>query len=290
MKEKINISPEISPELFKEFQKLSLERDKEEKIQPSILEARNVVKKFGSHLVIPNLNFVIEDIKDKSEIITILGTSGSGKSTILRLIAGLIMPTSGDLFVKGKRIEGPGMDRGMIFQKYSSFPFLNVIENIAYPLIHVKKYSKERAFDEAKYWIDKMYLKGAEYKYPHQLSGGMQQRVAIARTLCMRARIILMDEPFGALDRKIRWEMQDLMAELLFLKPVQELTILFVTHDIPEAVYLGDTIWIINKGDIVLREYLARPAEPARIAQGRKDFLEMVSYFSEKMDKMELNK
>lgn len=286
----INIPPKIDSILFKEFQKLSKEREKEKKVLPPILEAKNIIKKFGEQTVISNLNFIVEDIKDKSELISILGPSGSGKSTILKLIAGLIKPTSGELLVKGTKIEGPGLDRGMIFQKYSSFPFLNVIENIAYPLIHIKKYSKKEAFNEAKYWIDKMYLKGAEYKYPHQLSGGMQQRVAIARTLCMKARIILMDEPFGALDRKIRWEMQDLMAEILFLKPVNELTVLFVTHDIPEAVYLGDTLWIITNGNIVYNEYLTRPVEPSRIAQNRKDFLEIVSYFSEKIDNLELNK
>ncbi len=131
-----------------------------------------------------------------------------------------------------------------------------------------------------------MRLTGAEYKYPHQLSGGMQQRVAIARTLCMKTRIILMDEPFGALDRKIRWEMQDLIAEILFFKPIKEVTVLIVTHDIPEAVYLGDTVWIINKGEIHKSEFVERPMEPARIAQGKKTFLDVVSYFNEEIDKL----
>jgi len=288
MKDKIYIEPNINPDIFGRLQKISIERDKEKRRDVPILSAKNVSKKFGDHLVIPNLNFSIEDIVGKSEIISILGTSGSGKSTILKLIAGLIQPTTGELFLLENRIEGPGMDRGMIFQKYSSFPFLNVIDNIAYPLIKIKKIKKNIAREEAKHWVDKMYLSGAEYKYPHQLSGGMQQRVAIARTLCMKTKIILMDEPFGALDRKIRWEMQDLMVELLFLNPEQEVTVFLVTHDIPEAIFLGDRVWIIHKGDILADEYVERPSEPARLTQGRRDFLDMVAYFSEKIDNLEI--
>jgi len=287
--EEIDIKPEINPNIFSEFQRINREREKEALREIPILEAKNVSKKFGDNIVIPSLNFKVEDIVGKSEIISILGPSGCGKSTVLKLIAGLIKPSSGQLFVCGNEITGPGMDRGMIFQKYSSFPFLNVIENISYPLITVKKIKKNQAFEEAKYWVDKMCLNGAEYKYPHQLSGGMQQRVAIARTLCMNARIILMDEPFGALDRKIRWEMQDLIAEILFFKPIQEVTILLVTHDISEAVYLGDRIWIINKGQLVYKEFLDRPKEMARISQGKKDFQEIVAYFNEKIDNLDIN-
>ncbi|HOV13333.1 MAG TPA: ABC transporter ATP-binding protein [Spirochaetota bacterium] len=286
MDNKINITPIIDEKVFLEFQRITRERNNESLRETPILEAKNIIKKYGEFTVIPGLNFKIDDIVGKSEIISILGPSGCGKSTILKLIAGLEFPTGGDIEVMGKKVEGPGMDRGMIFQKYSSFPFLNVIENISYPLIKVKKIKKKEALEEAKYWLDKMRLNGAEYKYPHQLSGGMQQRVAIARTLCMKTRIILMDEPFGALDRKIRWEMQDLMAEILFFKPVQEVTVLIVTHDIPEAVYLGDTVWVINNGNIHKSEFVNRPTDPARVTQGKKDFLDMVSYFNEEIDKL----
>lgn len=288
MDNKINIKPIIDEKVFLEFQRINKERNGESLRAVPILEAKNVVKKYGENIVIPNLNFKIEDIVGKSEIISILGPSGCGKSTILKLIAGLESPTSGEIDVEGKPVKGPGMDRGMIFQKYSSFPFLNVIENISYPLIKVKKIKKSLAYDEAKYWIDKMSLKGAEYKYPHQLSGGMQQRVAIARTLCMKTRIILMDEPFGALDRKIRWEMQDLIAEILFFKPVQEVTVLLVTHDVPEAVYLGDTVWVINRGEIFKKEFVERPKEPARIAQSKKDFQDIVTFFNEEINKLQI--
>ena len=288
MDNKLNISPDINPDIYKEFQRIDKERSKEKTADIPVLKAVKVTKKFGNNLVIPDLNFTIDNIEGKSEIISILGPSGCGKSTILNLIAGLIEPTDGELYAMGRIINGPGMNRGMIFQKYSSFPFLNVIDNIAYPMIHVKKMKKNEANEKAIYWIEKMHLKGAEKKFPHELSGGMQQRVAIARTLCMDARIILMDEPFGALDRKIRWEMQDLMTEILFLNPINEVTVLFVTHDIPEAVYIGDRIWIMNKGNICEEKFIDRPVEPARISQGKKQFIDVVSYFNEKIDSLKI--
>lgn len=284
----LEIEVAIDPEIFKRFQTLSLQRGLESIRSVPILEAKNLVKSYDDKVVIPGIDFSIPDIEGKAEIVTILGPSGCGKSTILKMIAGLEEPTSGDLFCAGKKVEGPGLERGMIFQKYSSFPFLNVLDNIAYPLIHVKKMKRKDAKDIAHHWVKKMYLEGAENKYPHQLSGGMQQRVAIARTLSMDAKIVLMDEPFGALDRKIRWEMQDLIAELAFFKPEQEFTILLVTHDIPEALYLGDRVWIINHGKIASEHFLSRPTESARLAQGRKEFLETVSYFNSEIDTLNI--
>jgi NitT/TauT family transport system ATP-binding protein len=287
-KEKLYISPDISLDIFKHLQHLETERGKEVVREKPILEVKKVVKKFGDQVVIPDLNFSIDDIEGKSEVISLLGPSGCGKSTVLNLIAGLIKPTGGEILSFGRKIEGPGMDRSMIFQKYSSFPFLTVLQNIAYPLRLIKKMNKKDAFEKAKYWVDRMYLKGAENKYPSQLSGGMQQRVAIARTLCMEAKIILMDEPFGALDRKIRWEMQDLMAEILFFDPVQEVTVILVTHDIPEAVFLGDRIWVMNKGQIDSMDIVDRPDNEARIIQNHKEFIDLVSFFNEKIFNLEL--
>jgi len=276
------------PPVFSRFQQLSVERTQETTRKVPILQIQQVVKRYGSHTVIPPMTLQVEDIEGKAEIISILGPSGCGKSTILKLIAGLEPPSEGTLFCSGNEIKGPGMDRGMIFQKYSSFPFLTILDNIAYPLIHVQKLSRNDARDIAMQWVSRMHLLGSEAKYPHQLSGGMQQRVAIARSLAMNAKILLMDEPFGALDRKIRWEMQDLIAELAFLKPAHEFTILLVTHDIPEAVYLGDRVWIMHKGTIAHSEFCARPVEPARSAQNRREFLETVSWFSEKIDSLSL--
>lgn len=284
----IDIHPGTTPDIYSKLQRISKERNSEKIRQTPVLEAKNVVKRFGNHTVIPGLSFTIDDIVGKSEIVSLIGPSGCGKSTILNLIAGLIEPTEGEIFVGGKKVEGPGLDRGMVFQKYSSFPFLTVLDNIAYPLIHVKKMSRAQAREEAKYWVDKMYLTNAENKYPSELSGGMQQRVAIARTLCMDAKIVLMDEPFGALDRKIRWEMQDLMAEILFMQSEHEYTVIIVTHDIPEAVFLGDRIWVAHKGLLEVAQNLERPDEPARIAQGRKEFQDVVTYFNEKIDSLDL--
>ncbi len=284
----IDIHPDVKPDIYSHFQTISKERTSESIRPVPVLEAKNVVKRFGEHTVIPGLSFVIDDIVGKSEIVSLIGPSGCGKSTILNLIAGLLQPSSGEMFVSGKLVEGPGQDRGMVFQKYSSFPFLSVLDNIAYPLIHIKHMNRKDACEVAKYWVDKMYLTKAENKYPYELSGGMQQRVAIARTLCMDAKIVLMDEPFGALDRKIRWEMQDLMAEILFMQSEHEYTVIIVTHDIPEAVFLGDRIWVAFKGTIEIAENLARPCEPARIAQGKKDFQEIVSYFNEKIDSLDI--
>jgi ABC-type nitrate/sulfonate/bicarbonate transport system ATPase subunit len=284
----IDIHPSIDPDIFHHLTQIERERRNESTRAVPICEARGVKKSFGSNLVIPGLDFTVDDIEGKSEIISVLGPSGSGKSTVLNLIAGLITPTEGKLLANGNEITGPGTDRGMIFQKYSSFPFLTVIENIMYPLVYVKRMKARDARERAQYWIDRMYLKGAEKKYPSQLSGGMQQRVAIARTLCMDARIILMDEPFGALDRKIRWEMQDLMAEIVFFKPEQEITVFLVTHDIPEAVFLGDRIWVINHGSLESETYIGRPTESARLTQTKKEFVDMVSFFNEKIFSLEL--
>jgi NitT/TauT family transport system ATP-binding protein len=283
---KLNIEPEISPDVFRNFQRLCEERKAESVRKQPVLEARNVVKRYDDQTAIPDLNFVIDDIEGKSEIITILGPSGCGKSTILNMVAGLLPPTSGEFLTFGKPIEGPGVDRGMIFQRYSSFPFLTVLDNIAYPLVHVLKKPWKEAREVAKHWVDKMYLTGAEKKFPAQLSGGMQQRLAIARTLSARAPIILMDEPFGALDRKIRWEMQDLIAEIAFFQPEHEFTIMLVTHDIPEALYLGDRVWIIHQGRIIRTEFCERPSEPARQAQSRPHFLELVSFFNAQIDQL----
>jgi len=286
--DKIYIPPLIDQSVFKKFQTLKLERKNEKIREKPILEAVKLVKYYGNKLIIPELNFKIDDIVGKSEVISLLGPSGCGKSTILNLIAGLIEPTEGALYTYGNKIDGPGLDRGMIFQKYSSFEFLNVLENIAYPLIKVKKMKKSEAFEKAKHWIDKLYLTGTEKKYPRQLSGGMQQRVAIARTLCMETKILLMDEPFGALDRKIRWEMQDLLAEILFFKPEQEVTVFLVTHDIPEAVYISDRVWIINKGRLLSEDFVIRPNKESRSMQYEKDFIEMVNVFNEKIYNLEI--
>jgi ABC-type nitrate/sulfonate/bicarbonate transport system ATPase subunit len=215
----------------------------------NILELRKVTKKFtlpdGREFeAIRNVDLVIPDDPSKGEFRVFLGPSGCGKSTILNIVAGLFAPTAGEALLRGQRIAGPGPDRGMVFQSYSSYPWLTVLENVAFgmQLRGVARDERERV---ARAWIEKVGLKGQEKKYPKQLSGGMRQRVAIARTLAVKPQIILMDEPFGALDVQTRLGMQNLINELW---EEIEGTILFVTHDIPEAVYLADKIHILSAG------------------------------------------
>jgi ABC-type nitrate/sulfonate/bicarbonate transport system ATPase subunit len=216
---------------------------------PNVLELRKVSKVFvnpdGKEFqAIRDVNLVVRDEPGVGEFRVFLGPSGCGKSTILNIVAGLYPPTTGEALLRGKPVPGPGPDRGMVFQSYSSYPWLTVLENVAFgmKLRGVPRDERERT---ARAWIEKVGLKGTERKYPKQLSGGMRQRVAIARTLAVKPQIILMDEPFGALDVQTRLGMQNLINELW-----EELegTILFVTHDIPEAVYLADKIHILSTG------------------------------------------
>src|SRR5262249_19609068 len=157
--------------------------------------------RFGSFTAISDLSFEIPDVPDRGEFVTIVGPSGCGKSTALNLIGGFLRPTEGEVLVKGRAVCGPGRDRGMIFQQYSSFPHLTVLGNILFGLeINGKEMRLERTarLDRAHDLIRQVGLAGHEQKYPHQLSGGQQQRVAIARSLAMEPRILLMDEPFSA--------------------------------------------------------------------------------------------
>ena len=182
------------------------------------------------------------DGRDIGEFRVVLGPSGCGKSTLLRMLAGLDRPDSGEILVNGKPVDGPGRDRGMVFQKYTSFPWLTVADNIAYgPRINGVP-AAERGPVVA-HLIEAVGLAGFEKSYPDTLSGGMQQRVAIARTLANRPQVILMDEPFGALDAQTRSDMQQL---LLRVWDETASTILFVTHDVDEAIYLADRIFILS--------------------------------------------
>jgi ABC-type nitrate/sulfonate/bicarbonate transport system ATPase subunit len=221
---------------------------------PNVLELKSVSKTFVSpdgktFEAVRDVNLAVRDEPGVGEFRVFLGPSGCGKSTILNIVAGLFPATTGETLVRGRPITGPGPDRGMVFQSYSSYPWLTVLDNVAFglKLRGVPRGERERV---ARSWIKKVGLEGAEKKYPGQLSGGMRQRVAIARTLAVKPQIILMDEPFGALDVQTRLGMQNLINELW---EEIEGTILFVTHDIPEAVYLADRIEILsaNPGTIV---------------------------------------
>jgi NitT/TauT family transport system ATP-binding protein len=218
-------------------------------VHPYVLELRNVGKAFVNpdgkvFQAIRDIDLQVEDVPGAGEFRVFLGPSGCGKSTILNIVAGLYPATTGQALLRGKPITGPGPDRGMVFQSYSSYPWLTVLDNVAFGLM-LRGVPREERERTARTWIDKVGLSGTEKKYPRQLSGGMRQRVAIARTLAVKPQVILMDEPFGALDVQIRLGMQNLINELW---EEIDATILFVTHDIPEAVYLADKIHILSAG------------------------------------------
>ena len=232
-----------------------------------IVEATDVSRKFISpdgeeFIAIKDVNLTIEDRPGKGEMRAILGPSGCGKSTLLNMIAGLDLPTTGSVKVKGKEVKGPGPDRGMVFQSYSSMPWLNVLDNVAYGL-KLRGMKKKERHDRARALIKRVGLEGHESKYPHNLSGGMRQRVAIARSLAVEPDIILMDEPFGALDVHTRLDMQNLILDIW---EEREATILFVTHDIGEAIYLSDKIYIFSTspGRIIEEMEIALPDERSR--------------------------
>jgi NitT/TauT family transport system ATP-binding protein len=177
-----------------------------------------------------------------NDFITILGPSGCGKSTLLRIVAGLDVPTTGDVRLDGLPVEGPGADRGMVFQSYTLFPWLTVTENIRFGL-REKAVPAAQQVEIAAHYIDKVGLKGFEGHYPKMLSGGMQQRTAIARALANQPRILLLDEPFGALDNQTRSLMQEL---LLAIWESERKTVLFVTHDIEEAIFMANRVVVMT--------------------------------------------
>jgi NitT/TauT family transport system ATP-binding protein len=263
--------------------------------KPLVVDFKNVSKTFElgtarEFTAIKDVTFSVEDVPNIGEFIGVLGPSGCGKSTMLRLIAGLapqFPATSGSVLVHGAAVIEPGPDRGFVFQDYANFPHRSVLDNVAFGLECQQVPTKER-HDRAREWIAKVGLdpKKDAAKYPHQLSGGMNQRVAIARTLIMHPRIILMDEPFGALDPTTRQRMQDLLVSLW---RELEATVFFITHDLPEAVYLGDRIFIFSPspGTIVHQFAVAPPDRPAREMQAEPAFLESVSHVRSLLDKLE---
>lgn len=250
------------------------------------IAVRNVAKTFrmtdGKTVdALENINFEIEDAysregRDIGEFRVLLGPSGCGKSTLLRLIAGLDRPDAGEVLVNDQPVHGPGKDRGMVFQKYTSFPWLTVADNIAYGL-KINSVPEAKRKEIVAQLIQEIGLSGFENAYPETLSGGMQQRVAIARTLALRPAVILMDEPFGALDAQTRSEMQQL---LLKVWDETASTILFVTHDVEEAIYLADRIFIMSAHPGTIVEDVQVPFDrPRRLElKQRNEFHELQNY------------
>lgn len=213
-----------------------------------ILEVKGLNKVYksakGDVTALSNVNFKTH----RREFVSVIGPSGCGKSTLIRILAGLESYTSGDVLLDGKPIIGPGRDRGMVFQGYTLFPWRTVKQNIMFGL-QMNNASVEEASREAELWIELVGLERFSNAYPHELSGGMKQRVAIARALVNQPRILLMDEPFGALDAQTRARMQ---AHLLEIWRNVDITILFITHDLDEAIYLSDRILVLkaNPGEV----------------------------------------
>lgn len=219
------------------------------------------------------------------EFVCVIGPSGCGKSTLIRIVAGLEVPTSGSVLLDGEPVLGPGADRGMVFQNYTLFPWLTVQDNVMFGL-KMKGVQPVRAQHLAQRWIDMVGLASFARAYPSELSGGMKQRVAIARALANQPRILLMDEPFGALDAQTRCSMQ---SHLLQIWENVDVTVLFITHDLEEAIYLADRIIVLgaNPGRIleIIEVPVARPRRPEQFLSGHflatKRRLESLIYNSE---------
>jgi ABC-type nitrate/sulfonate/bicarbonate transport system ATPase subunit len=262
--------------------------------KPPVVAFHKVSKTYGTgpgaFTAIRDVSFSIEDYPGRGEFVSILGPSGCGKSTVIRLIAGLLPQfpqTSGTVLVDGKPIRGPGPDRGMVFQDYTSFDHRSVLDNIAFGL-ECRGVPKAERLDRARHWITKVGLsikKDAD-KYPHELSGGMRQRVAIARTLILEPRIILMDEPFGALDPPTRTRMQDNLVELW---REQSPTIFFITHSIEEAVFLGDHILLFSNspGTVLKTIRVPPPDRPSIEMQRDRKFQDVVGEIRDMIDQLE---
>jgi NitT/TauT family transport system ATP-binding protein len=234
--------------------------------RPVVLEVKNVEKRFrdpqGRDVVaLRDVSFEVH----RREFIAVIGPSGCGKSTLERIIAGLDHPTGGELLLDGKPVTGPGPDRGMVFQSYTLFPWLTVKKNVMFGL-RMSGQGFDVAEAEALQWLEMVGLADFAHLYPKQLSGGMKQRVAIARALANRPRILLMDEPFGALDAQTRCTMQ---SYLLQIWQNVDITIVFVTHDLDEAIYLADRIVVLGRQPGRVKEIISvpvpRPRDPEQL-------------------------
>jgi NitT/TauT family transport system ATP-binding protein len=232
--------------------------------RPVVLRVNDLEKTFGPadhpHVVFDRVSLEIH----RREFVTIIGPSGCGKSTFIRIAAGLDEATSGKMLLDGKPIIGPGPDRGMVFQGYTLFPWRTVKQNVMFGL-EMQGKDKAEAEATAREWLEMVGLSRFEESYPHELSGGMKQRVAIARALANEPRVLIMDEPFGALDAITRGKMQ---AYLLQIWKKVDITILFITHDLDEAIYLSDRILVlgVNPGGVreIIENPVPRPRSPAQ--------------------------
>jgi NitT/TauT family transport system ATP-binding protein len=230
------------------------------KARDVLLEVRHLDKVFRTReketLALSDINFNTH----RREFLSIVGPSGCGKSTLIRILAGLEEQTSGDVLLDGKPVCGPGSDRGMVFQSYTLFPWLTVKKNVMFGL-EINNYGVVESERQALQWLQLVGLEKFAESYPHQLSGGMKQRVAIVRALATQPRILLMDEPFGALDAQTRARMQ---AHLLEIWRKIDITIVFITHDLDEAIFLSDRILVLSSHPGRVQELIEVPVPRPR--------------------------
>jgi NitT/TauT family transport system ATP-binding protein len=239
---------------------------------PPLLGIASVGRVFPGSGARPNI-VALQDISFDivaDEICVLLGPSGCGKSTLLRIIAGLDQPTSGTMWLDGEPVEGPGRDRGMVFQDYTSFPWLTVRENVEYGL-RLNGMPRAERREKAEHFIRLVHLEGFADAWPGQLSGGMRQRVAIARTLANGPRLLLMDEPFGALDAETRWHMQELLLEI---RKEHRISVVMVTHDVDEAVFLADRIVFLSPRPGRVKEIIRLEFKKGAQIERKEDLLE----------------
>ncbi|MEL6604911.1 MAG: ABC transporter ATP-binding protein [Cyanobacteria bacterium J06614_10] len=245
------------------------------------LEVSGLHKQFatpkGTVLALKNVTMHVEG----GEFVCVVGASGSGKSTLLRLIAGLDMPTAGRIAVDGDPVTGPGADRGMVFQDYTLYPWMKVQKNVEFGLKLQGVDPKDRR-EQASYYLEMVGLTGFAQSLPKQLSGGMKQRVAIARALASRPKILLMDEPFGALDVQTKESMQQFMLDLWERTGT---SILMITHDVREAVFLAQRIYVMTARPGTVQKEIAVGLGRSRTQQTR-ELPEFKAYQDEVMDEL----
>jgi ABC-type nitrate/sulfonate/bicarbonate transport system ATPase subunit len=235
------------------------------------LSVRGVGKRYelGRRMAIEAVRDITFDVLE-GEVCALLGPSGCGKSTVLRMVAGLEDPSSGAMFLDGKPIHGPDKSRGMVFQRYTSFDWMTVQKNVEYGM-RINGVPRAKRRDNADRFIQLVKLTKFKNAYPRELSGGMQQRVAIARTLANGPSILLMDEPFGALDAETKWQMQELMIGIV---EKSRATVLLVTHDLEEAIFLADRIFFMSRHPGTIRATLVTEFKQGRRFASHEEMME----------------
>ncbi len=240
--------------------------------QDNVAEVRDLTKYYGSDIhALSSINLGFP----RGQMTTLLGPSGCGKTTLLKIIAGLLETTSGQVLVNGQEVVGPGPERAFVFQDFALLPWATVLRNVAFGL-ELNGVPKAEREEKARHYIDEVGLTGFENKYPHELSGGMRQRVGLARALVVNADVLLMDEPFSAVDEQNRRKFQE---DLLHLLAAEKKSVIFVTHSIEEAVYISDQIVLLSprpgRVHSIIRPDISRDAEPEAIRRD-KNYLDTI--------------